>query len=112
MWTEGRQGNGYFKKKLFISKLLKMDCYLLRFPKGCEVRPHTDPVEGKDHHRINVILKKAKRGGEFYIKHLNINWLMPFRWFKFRPDLVIHGMTEVEEGEALWLSVGWTRNVK
>ena len=46
--------------------LIPFDCYLIRYRKGAEIKTHTDPVEGKDHHRINVVLKKAEFGGHFW----------------------------------------------
>jgi hypothetical protein len=53
------------------SKLLKFDCYLLRFPTGAEVKPHTDPVDpAYKHYRLNIVVKRPDLGGRFVGKTL------------------------------------------
>ena len=66
-WRAGRQRTGYDKMLLVASRfLLRFDCYLLRFRTGSEVPEHTDPVDGKRHYRLNLVLKEASEGGEFF----------------------------------------------
>jgi hypothetical protein len=101
MWQEGRQGTGYLKLKLFQNNF--MDAYILKFPKGSRVPPHKDPVEGKKHYRMNLILRKGK-GGEFECKETILNLS---RLKLFRPDLNEHSVSEVTDGTRLLLSVGW-----
>jgi hypothetical protein len=108
-WTEGRQGSGYFKFKIFKSKLLKMDIYLLKFPEGSYIDLHTDPVEGHKHHRLNVILKKADKGGQFSSTPRGWQNMYPTmgRIIKFRPDLEKHMVSKVILGTRYVLSIGW-----
>lgn len=40
-WTEGRQGSGYLKFPLTISKRLKFDSYILKFPEGSFIDTQT-----------------------------------------------------------------------
>src|SRR3982750_3791869 len=63
-WQRGRQGTGYDKLLLVANPLLiPFDLYLLRFPDGTEIPPHKDPVTGKRHYRLNIILKRPRAGG-------------------------------------------------
>lgn len=103
MWKRGRQNTGYFILALFKSKRFECDCYLIRYPHDSEIPPHTDPVsEGKNHHRLNVILWPALSGGEF--KCDNYQQFGPIIYF--RPDLSCHSVTKVV-GSRWVLSVGW-----
>ena len=106
-WERGRQQSGYDKMLLLLLPFpVPSDCYLLRFPTGSEIPPHVDPVDGKRHFRLNIILRKARRGGEFICK--NPIWNRP-RIKLFRPDQSEHSVTRVEEGSRLILSIGWVR---
>ena len=105
-WQNGRQQSGYKKFKLFESKKLMADCYLLLYPQGSEVREHKDtsPVENKKHYRFNVVLKQADWGGGFACRKVIFStgtWL-----YFFRPDLYDHWVTKVQEGSRLVLSFG------
>jgi hypothetical protein len=58
-WQRGRQGTGYDKLLLLANPFfVPFDLYLLRFPDGTEIPPHQDPVTGKRHYRLNIILKR------------------------------------------------------
>ena len=47
-WQRGRQGTGYDKMLLLTARWpLRFDSYLIRYPEGSEIPPHTDPVQGK-----------------------------------------------------------------
>ena len=106
-WERGRQGEGYLKLTLFSSRLLKCDCHVIRLPQGSRVPPHRDPCPpGYEHHRVNITLRRAKKGGRTFFER------PPHprgRIYRFRPDVVHHWVTMVTEG-SLWLfSVGWLK---
>ena len=84
--------------------IVPWDCYLLRFREGSEIAEHTDPVDGKRHFRVNMILVEAEEGGVFECedpifetKRLKI----------FRPDRSPHSVTRVDSGTRYVLSFGW-----
>jgi len=83
---------------------LPFDSYLIRYPEGSNIPPHTDPVQQGRHYRLNVILKAPKSGGEFVCK----NPIYASRRIKlFRPDACEHSVTLVEGGSRYVLSIGW-----
>jgi hypothetical protein len=106
-WKSGRQETGYEKMLLVANPfILPFDCYLLRYKQGTGVPQHTDPVDSKRHYRLNVVLKKAKAGGEFSCD----NPIYESNRVKlFRPDQSPHSVTPVEKGVRYVLSVGWVR---
>ena len=107
-WEGGRQGTGYFKFKIFESKRLECDCYLLKYPEAAHIPFHTDPVKpGKKHYRLNIIVKKCVTGGDFLCEKTIINF---WRFVLFRPDLYLHSVTTVYNGTRYVLSIGWLRN--
>lgn len=104
-WEPGRQKSGYEKMQLASSQWpIPHDLYLLHFPEGSSIPPHTDPVESLRHYRLNIVLKKATQGGEFICKD---PILATSRFKFFRPDISEHGVTPVKEGSRLLLSLGW-----
>lgn len=104
-WVPGRQGGGY--QKLSLLRLKSADAYLLRYPAGSFVRFHTDEVPGFKHYRLNVVLRKARLGGDFQL--LGRPLLAFWRFRLFRPDRYAHAVEPVVKGERLVLSVGWIR---
>lgn len=109
-WVKGRQESGYYKMKIFISGYFKCDMYLLKFNEGSFIDPHIDEVNDKyEHHRLNIILKKAKEGGEFICK--NIIFRNSFLNY-FRPDVEEHSVTKINEGTRYLLSIGWLKRKK
>lgn len=104
-WRMGRQGTGYEKLLLLASPLpLPFDCYLLRYREGSEVPGHTDPVTGRRHYRLNIVVRKSRRGGEFVCDDpIYESSRIKF----FRPDRTAHCVTLVEQGTRYVLSVGW-----
>lgn len=106
-WQKGRQKAGY--EKLLLAGAtwpIKFDLYLLKFPEGCEVPPHTDDVKDGKHYRLNIVLKQAKSGGEFICKSpIYCSKRIKF----FRPDICEHSVTKVISGNRYLLSVGWVR---
>ena len=111
MWKAGRNKTGYFKCKLFgfAFKLFGMDCYILKYPVGACIPPHTDPVTESKHYRLNIIIKRAKRGGRFYMFSNRFAHRIVF----FRPDLIEHSVSEVTRGTRYVLSFGFAiRKIK
>ena len=103
MWTKGRQNSGYLKFTFFQCKYF--DCHLLKYPEESEIKEHVDEVDGRNHYRINVILRPADMGGEFKCEKTILNWQ---RLKIFRPDLYKHSLTKVEVGCRYVLSIGFT----
>ena len=86
--------------------VIPCDCYLLRFREGAEIAKHTDPVDGKKHYRLNIVLRAAAEGGEFICSAPIINRR---RIKLFRPDLAPHAVSRVRKGTRYVLSIGWVR---
>ena len=104
-WRRGRQGTGY--DKLLLATLpwpIAFDCYLIRYPEGSAIPAHTDPVAKHRHFRLNVVLKRSPRGGEFVCADPIFSTA---RIKLFRPDVSEHSVTPVEGGSRYVLSLGW-----
>lgn len=99
-WEEGRQGTGYRKLTLFRGhRFLPFDCYLIDYPVGSSVPTHTDPVEGKRHFRLNILLMgEDVYGGKSLFKTKHITF--------FRPDIMPHSVSTVSK-RRLVFSIGW-----
>jgi len=104
-WQRGRQGSGYDKMLLLTARWpLPFDSYLIRYPEGSAIPPHTDPVLTGRHYRLNIVVKASPRGGEF----ICATPIWQSRRIKFfRPDACEHSVTRVEGGSRYVLSVGW-----
>jgi hypothetical protein len=104
-WQRGRQAGGYDKMLLFTATWpLPFDSYLIRYPEGSSIPPHTDPVQNGRHYRLNLILKSPQAGGEFVCA----NPIYSSRRVKlFRPDACEHSVTRVVGGSRYVLSIGW-----
>jgi hypothetical protein len=104
-WQRGRQGSGYDKMLLLTARWpLPFDSYLIRYPEGSAIPPHTDPVQTRRHYRLNIVVKASPRGGEF----ICATPIWQSRRIKFfRPDACEHSVTRVEGGSRYVLSVGW-----
>jgi hypothetical protein len=104
-WEGGRQLTGYDKLLLLASPFpFPLDCYLLRFPEGSEIPPHRDPVTGRRHYRLNVVLKRPPMGGDFVCDRPIFDY---GRVKLFRSDLCEHSVTKVVGGRRYVLSIGW-----
>lgn len=105
-WETGRQNSGYERLTLFhfFIPLQGVDCHFIRFPTGSHIPKHVDEVTFGRHFRLNIILKKAKKGGEFICEDTLINWS---RIKLFRPDIAEHSVTEITDGNRLVFSLGW-----
>jgi hypothetical protein len=107
-WERGRQNSGY-DKMLLCGAIwpIKFDMYLLKFPEGSEIAPHTDKVDSGKHYRLNVVLKKADIGGEF----ICANSIFETKRIKFfRPDVSEHHVSKVKKGSRYLLSIGWVKD--
>jgi hypothetical protein len=104
-WQQGRQGTGYEKMLLLAAHWpLPFDSYLIRYPEGTEIPPHTDPVQAGRHYRLNIVLKSPRSGGEF----ICATPLFATRRIKlFRPDACEHSVTRVVGGSRYVFSLGW-----
>jgi len=104
-WQRGRQEGGYDRMLLFTARWpLAFDSYLIRYPEGAQIAPHTDPVSSGRHYRLNLILKSPKSGGVFVCA----TPIHDSRRIKlFRPDLCEHSVTRVVGGSRYVLSIGW-----
>jgi len=105
-WIPGRQQGSYSKMALiplWLSQALNCDAYLLRFPSGCSVIKHKDPVaEGYNHYRANIVIKRPIQGGRMFILGPIKRWM---RLEIFRPDLYEHGLEPIV-GSMYMLSFG------
>lgn len=104
-WQEGRQGTGYDKMLLFTAPWpLPFDSYLIRYPEGSEIPPHTDAVKRGRHYRLNVVLKAPRAGGDFICS----DPIFETKRIKlFRPDMSAHSVSRVVGGSRYVLSIGW-----
>jgi hypothetical protein len=104
-WQSGRQGSGYDKMLLLTAPWpVPFDSYLIRYPDGSGIPPHTDPVQHGRHYRLNIILKSPRSGGEFVCA----NPIYASARIKlFRPDQCEHSVTPVRGGSRYVLSIGW-----
>lgn len=105
-WQQGRREEGYRKFTLLFSKLLKMDAYILHFPKDAYASVHTDPAKpGYTHHRINI---RSNKSGAFLVwsegGFVYSNKFIEY----FRPDAQAHGLRPAER-DVYMLSIGWLR---
>jgi hypothetical protein len=106
-WQSGRQGSGYDKMLLLTAPWpVPFDSYLIRYPDGSSVPPHTDPVQQGRHYRLNIILKAPKSWGEFVCAQAIYS---SSRIKLFRPDACEHSVTPVHGGSRYVLSIGWVR---
>lgn len=99
MWVEGRQGTGYFKKRIFEFK--RFDCWLIKYVDGSYIKPHVDKVPSGNMYRCNFVLCKPVSGGIFYCaQYFKLGRLIIFNASKH-----VHSCDKVK-GTRLVLSVG------
>lgn len=107
-WQKGRQKTGYQKMLLATANWpLPFDMYLLKFNEGDEIPPHIDDVGSGEHHRINIVIKKAKRGGDFICDQPIYE---SSRIKYFRPDITMHSVSKIIKGNRYVFSLGWIKN--
>ena len=119
-WKPGRQGTGYdilplprFRKGAIERALARIgtpyedhwDVYLIRYPDGSHVPPHTDDAQfGRRHRRINALLERATGGGELTIAGARVELAIGDAVL-FEPDREVHEVARVV-GSRLLFSVG------
>lgn len=106
-WERGRQNTGYYKMLLCGAIWpIRFDTYLIKFPEGSEIPPHTDNVRSGKHFRLNIVLKHAKVGGEFICS----NPIFETKRIKlFCPDVCEHQVSKIVTGNRYILSIGWIK---
>lgn len=100
-WEPGRQNAKY--EKLVLCKLSFFDINIIKIPTGTRIPWHVDIIPRKKHYRLNIELVKPKIGGKFMGKTI---FQIP-RITLIRPDRDMHAVTEIFEGHALILSIGF-----
>lgn len=116
-WVDGRQGSGY--KVFYLLSWWLFDLVLIHYPEGSYIQWHRDPVpKGLEHHRINVVLKAGKVGGEFErlvtdpVFCVMTPEITRARFVRFRPDIQSHRVHKIVKGSRWVFSIGWVRKVK
>lgn len=94
---------GYRIFTFFFSK--RFDAYLFHYCEGSYIPKHKDPSFGMKHYRLNIVLKKPEKGGEFICKN-KIFSICNDRIIFFRADTEYHKINKIEKGERFLLSFG------
>lgn len=125
-WVPGRQGTGYSKRALARDGLveralremaggmagmagagvevLEWDAWLLDYPAGVGIPPHTDPLRDGSHLRLNVLL--IGDGAAFYLDGPGrLPLIAAGDALIFRPDAMRHGVHAGTGARRVW-SVG------
>lgn len=119
-WRPGRQGTGYDilpiadRGEPRVTRALAQlgtpfedswDVYLIRYPNGAHIPPHTDPGHhGRRHRRLNALVTPTTSGGELRIAASLVE-LAPGDAVVFYPDAELHEVSPVV-GTRLLFSVG------
>lgn len=113
--AEGRLGTGYKKYGFSVGKLF--DFWLLVIPAHIELPWHTDSVPDRAHHRWLVatfdmwaVRGVRERSVQGYTREWKSGKVGPFRWYRFRPDVIEHKVPK--SGHTRFgLTVGWTERL-
>ena len=138
-WQDGRQGTGYKKyeitkhydewyhKRYVVNALNylgyskaaqdldggRWDAWLMKMPDGAYIHPHTDPCpfDAGSHHRFNMCVRPAERGGHFSIEgeHVPVH---TGEAIIFRPDAMRHEVSMVSGRDRLMISVGCVKETR
>ncbi len=90
---------------LFHSRRLSV--YLVHYSSGHRIAPHVDMVSEGRLYKLNCVLVKPRRGGEFSCEKTLFNLLG--RLVLFRPDLHQHQVSRIESGNRWLLSFALTQ---
>ena len=88
-------------KALISSKRFAIN--VVTYKEGHSVLEHNDPMGSGRYFKFNVVLKKPKRGGQFWAEKVIFNLFN--RIYFFRPDKYMHSVSKIERGERKLLSV-------
>ena len=105
-WGNDKFNTGY--KILTLAYIRGIfDLYVFHYATHSYLPKHKDPKKYGKQYRLNIVLRKPKSGGQFWCKgkHFNFNDRIIF----FRADSNYHGMTKIEEGSRIILSLGFYR---
>lgn len=85
----------------------RWDAWLMKMPDGAYIHPHTDPCpfDAGEHHRLNMCIRAAERGGRFSIEGEPVN-VHTGEAILFRPDAMRHEVSMVSGADRLMISVG------
>jgi hypothetical protein len=109
-WKPGRQYETKDLRKLLLFQFKFFDCYLLKIPAKTTIKPHTDKVEGKNHYRVNIILKGSMDFCSNSFKRDAYTLLCIGSVSFFRPDIELHSAFTYKD--TLILSIGWVTKKK
>lgn len=112
-WQKGRQKATEQIQKLTLWSCWGFDVHILRAAKGAVVGKHTDPVDGKEHHRMNITVS-----GDWLLELYEAEAEEPATRrhcvgvdnYQFRPDIEPHGARFLKD--TVILSLGWARKPK
>ena len=76
---------------------------VVTYKEGHSVLEHNDPMGRGRYFKFNVVLKKPKRGGQFWAEKVIFNLFN--RIYFFRPDKYMHSVSKIEKGERKLLSI-------
>lgn len=79
-----------------------LSIYLVHYRAGHRVLPHVDGVARGRLYKLNCVLVKPERGGEFHCERTIFN--LRDRLVLFRPDLHEHAVSRIEAGSRWLLS--------
>lgn len=83
-----------------------VNIYLVRYPEGHKVSPHLDMIAQGRLYKLNCVLVKPKKGGEFLCEKNIFNLFG--RVILFRPDCYRHRVSTIERGNRWLLSFALT----
>ena len=78
---------------------------MFKYKEGSYIPKHKDPSSNRKVYRLNIVLVKANRGGEFICPKCLFNFKN--RVFLFRADTSYHKVTKIENGQRILLSLGF-----
>jgi hypothetical protein len=84
----------------------RLSIYLVHYGRGHRIMPHLDMVTEGRLYKLNCLLVKPRRGGEFSCERSIFNLLG--RLVLFRPDLYQHEVSRIEDGNRWLLSFALT----
>lgn len=84
-----------------------LNVYLVRYSPGHRIASHIDGISRGRLYKLNWVLRKPRRGGEFTCERTIFNFWG--RLILFRPDLYAHQVSKIEDGNRWLLSFAVSR---
>jgi len=94
-------------KNRVLFQSARFSVYLVHYRVGHRVLPHVDMIPEGRLYKLNWVLVKPRRGGEFHCERSIFDCLG--RLVLFRPDLYRHHVSRIEAGSRWLLSVAVLR---